>query len=229
MADDCELGDFNNVCRLFPLPQVVLFPHAVMPLHIFEPRYRQMTEDALADGDKLITMVQLRGEATGAGLGVPPVEPVGCLGRILQHRRLSDGRFNFLLLGLKRVRLTREIPSERLYRLAAAEVMEDQESELPDDRRRTELLSSFREVARQERKLDSDLSSLLDMALPLGMLTDLVAHALGIPAEVKQGLLAETRVVHRADSLLEILGQVLSGTRGWDEHGRPFPPPFSAN
>ena len=57
MDGDHDLRDFSNVCRLFPLPKVVLFPHAVLPLHIFEPRYRQMTEDALA-GNKLVTIVQ---------------------------------------------------------------------------------------------------------------------------------------------------------------------------
>src|SRR3954468_19038803 len=60
MDGDYDLRDFANVCRLFPLPRVVLFPHAVLPLHIFEPRYRQMTGDALA-GDKLVTIVQWRG------------------------------------------------------------------------------------------------------------------------------------------------------------------------
>src|SRR3954463_13716392 len=102
-----ELRDFSGVCRLFPLPGVVLFPHAVIPLHIFEPRYRQMTEDAL-DDDKLVTIVQLipPGTIYSGALGTPPVDAVGCLGRIIRHERLSDGRFNLLLLGRKRVRLT---------------------------------------------------------------------------------------------------------------------------
>src|SRR3954471_24650376 len=122
MADPHELDDFDKVCRLFPLPHVVFFPHAVLPLHIFEPRYRQMTEDALAAGDKLITIVQLRGDQPGPGFGEPAVAAIACLGKILQHQRLPDGRFNFLLLGLARVKLTREVPSEKLYRLAEAEV-----------------------------------------------------------------------------------------------------------
>ena len=58
MDNDLELRDFANVTRLFPLPNLVMFPHVVLPLHMFEPRYRQMTEDALA-GDRLITMVQI--------------------------------------------------------------------------------------------------------------------------------------------------------------------------
>jgi hypothetical protein len=65
MDFNSELCDFSNRCRLFPLPDVVLFPHALLPLHIFEPRYRQMTEDALAS-DRLVTMVQTRPGAKGA-------------------------------------------------------------------------------------------------------------------------------------------------------------------
>ena len=64
MDNDLDLRDFANVTRLFPLPNLVMFPHVVLPLHIFEPRYRQMTEDALA-GDRLITMVQITPPARG--------------------------------------------------------------------------------------------------------------------------------------------------------------------
>src|SRR5438309_4872697 len=113
--DDHDLKDFGSVCRLFPLPGVVLFPHAVLPLHIFEPRYRQMTEDALAT-DRLITIVQIRPPGEWKSPEEPSLEEFGCLGRIFKHERLPDGRFNFLLLGHKRVRLTREVPSAKLYR-----------------------------------------------------------------------------------------------------------------
>src|SRR5258706_7226628 len=95
---DDDLRHFANVCRLFRWPKVVLFRHAVLPLHIFEPRYRQMTEDALA-GDQLLTIVQWR-EPYPLKAGVEPaLEEIACLGRILQHVRLPDGRFNILLLG----------------------------------------------------------------------------------------------------------------------------------
>ena len=71
MDFDYDLREFGGVCRLFPLPDLVCFPHALLPLHIFEPRYRQMTEDALA-GDQFITMVQIRPAAEGS----PWAEPV---------------------------------------------------------------------------------------------------------------------------------------------------------
>src|SRR4051794_6251247 len=144
MGDD-DLRDFGHVCRLFPLPGVVLFPHAVLPLHIFEPRYRQMTEDALA-GDRLVTMVQLRLHGVSSPKSPPAIEEVGCLGRILQHERLPDGRYNFLLLGCKRVRLRRELSSGKLYRIAEAEILEDHPSERGEGSGRPELIRHFRAV-----------------------------------------------------------------------------------
>src|SRR3954447_23286620 len=98
---DDDVREFDGTCRLFPLPGVVLFPHAILPLHVFEPRYRQMTEDALS-GDKLVTIVRLRPAGATLSeppdtLGSPPIERVACVGRILQHERLPDGRFGLLL------------------------------------------------------------------------------------------------------------------------------------
>ena len=114
LDNDLDQRDFANVTRLFPLPNLVIFPHVVLPLHIFEPRYRQMTEDALA-GDRLITIVQISPPARGEHWTEPvPLESVGCLGRIIRHERLADGRFNILLLGRKRVRLRREITTAKL-------------------------------------------------------------------------------------------------------------------
>lgn len=229
MADDGDLRSFRNPCRLFPLPGLVFFPHAILPLHIFEPRYRQMTEDALAEGDRLITMVLPRADVPETLEGAPALEEIACLGRVFQHQRLPDGRFNLLLLGLKRVRLTREIPTEKLYRLAEAETLEDVELGPPEgDHRRNDLHNLFREVVTRTGVNDPKLVALLETSLPLGPLTDLIAYTLGLTVEIKQRLLAETRVLHRADALLEILGRILA------QHPRAtqapiFPPPFSSN
>ena len=228
MDDQFDLRDFSNICRLFPLREVVLFPHAVLPLHIFEPRYRQMTEDALAD-DKLVTMVQLRPHGPGKVLGSPAIAEVACLGQILHHERLPNGRFNFLLLGRKRVRLIREIPSNKLYRLAEAEVLVDREDELPEEPCRGELIALFRRVFQREREIDPDLGALLETALPLSVLTDIIAHALGLPSEIKQDLLAETDVTRRVSHLRKILEQVADQSPRSVHEPRPFPPPFSIN
>src|SRR5262245_9662343 len=104
---------------LFPLPDTVLFPTARLPLHIFEPRYRQMTEDALA-GDGLIGTVLVQ---SGADMSEeqPPIYGVGCAGAIQQSRRLADGRFLIELEGRFRFQILREVePQTTPYRIAIA-------------------------------------------------------------------------------------------------------------
>jgi uncharacterized protein len=225
MDFDSELHDFSNQCRLFPLPDVLLFPHALLPLHIFEPRYRQMTEDALA-GDRLVTMVQIRPAPEGSPWLEPvPIMEVGCVGKIVQYERLSDGRFNFLLLGCKRVRFKREIPSGKLYRIAEAEIMEDEEPGETNKPARGELVELFRLAFEKRHRLDEDLESLLKSAVPLGVLTDIITHALGLPSAAKHELLAEPKV----DRRVKLLGALLRRIIGDGEMARAFPPNFSAN
>ncbi len=230
MDDDFDLRGFTNVCRLFPLPNGVLFPHSVLPLHIFEPRYRQMTEDAVKS-DKLVTLARYRPTNEDAPAGEPPpLESVACLGQIVQHEKLPDGRFNFLLLGRKRVRLKREIPSGKLYRIAEVEILEDSYGDEPEEPRRSEFCTLFRTVFELKQAQDVDLGGLLDSQLPLGPLTDIAAHAMGLPPELAQLLLAEPEVNRRLDALLEILRRVRSSEeRKAGRAARPFPPPFSSN
>ncbi|CAN5867732.1 LON peptidase substrate-binding domain-containing protein [soil metagenome] len=225
MDPDHDLRDFDNVCRLFPLPNVVLLPHVILPLHIFEPRYRQMTEDALAS-DRLITIVQIRPDADWKSDAEPAIEQVACLGKILDCERLLDGRFNFLLVGRKRVRLRRELPKTKLYRQAEVEILEDETPEEPLDVLRSELIARFRDLNSVLPELDPEMARLLDSDLALGPLTDILGHSLGLPANLKQSFLAEPRVDQRARSLVKILGQILGPG---DLPQRPFPPPFSPN
>jgi Lon protease-like protein len=231
-----DLRDFANVCRLFPLPRVVLFPHAVLPIHIFEPRYRQMTEDALAD-NKLLTIVQwrvphlLKSLPLPTATGVEPaLEEIACLGRILQHERLADGRFNLLLLGRKRVRLGSEIQGHgKLYRIAEAEILEDEVNDLPQEPRAHEIIRLFRQVFDRQGATDFDLGNLLGSGMPLGPLTDLVAHALGLPPAIKQQLLGERCVDRRAEQIATILRRAASPESSGADELPAFPPPFSEN
>ena len=229
MDDDLDLRHFANVCRLFPLPGVVMFPHAVLPLHIFEPRYRQMTRDAL-NGDKLVTVVQLLPKPDASDPDPPPLETVGCLGRIIRHEALPDGRFNFLLLGRKRVRLRRELATDTMYRMAEVEVLDDLDEPSPAGPVRDEFRALFRRAFEGPLGLDPDLAKVIDSDLPLGVLTDIVAHALGLPAEIKQALLDEPRVARRVDGLREVFRRLLGASEGGEAPAaRPFPPPFSPN
>jgi uncharacterized protein len=226
MDDDDDLKDFGNISRLFPLPGVVLFPHAVLPLHIFESRYRQMTEDALAS-DRLITIVQIRPPGEWKSPSEPALEEVGCLGRIFKHERLPDGRFNFLLVGRKRVRLTHEIASGKLYRMSEVRVIEEILPDQPEDHQREELIATFRGIF--QGGLDPDLDALFETELPLSVLTDIIAQATGLPSSVKQAFLAEPRVARRAKDLLGLLRQMKEASPSTGEGPTPFPPPFSLN
>jgi Lon protease-like protein len=225
MNIDNELCDFSGICRLFPLPNVVLFPHVILPLHIFEPRYRQMAQDAL-DGDRLVTMVQACPLDQGHPWAEPvPIVDVACVGKIVKYDELPDGRYNILLLGCKRVRLGGEVESSRLYRLAEGVLLEDEAREEAADERRRELIELFFEVLQASHRIDPDLSRLLRSEISLGILSDIIAHALDVPASVKQGLLDETRVDRRVDALVSLLHGII----GRGPQPRRFPPPFSLN
>ena len=100
---------------LFPLPNVVLFPGVFLPLHIFESRYRAMTEDALS-GDRMIGMALLKPGFEAEYEGRPPIYPVGCVGLVTHAERLADGRFNLMLQGVERFRV-REEDDSRVYRM----------------------------------------------------------------------------------------------------------------
>src|SRR5579864_5212244 len=125
MSDEqSPLAGFDGTARLFPLPNVVLYPHVMQPLHIFEPRYRQMTADALA-GNHMIAMVLLEPGWETSYEGAPPIHDVACLGKIVADNRLDDGRFNILLRGLCRIRIDHEMPQATPYRQARVELLED--------------------------------------------------------------------------------------------------------
>jgi Lon protease-like protein len=109
---------------IFPLPDVTLFPRTLLPLHIFEARYRAMVADALAR-DRKICMVRLRPGYEASYTGKPDVYPVGGVGEIVSCERLANGRFDLALRGESRVRLLQERPSDTLYRLVVVERIED--------------------------------------------------------------------------------------------------------
>ena len=108
-----------EIIRIFPLAEVVLFPETLLPLHVFEPRYRKMLADAL-EGERLIGMTLIR---EGNAAGSPPVYPIGCVGSIVQHERLADGRSLIVLRGGVRFRIKREIDTDEPYRLVEAQAM----------------------------------------------------------------------------------------------------------
>ncbi len=115
--------DFSKPVPLFPLANCALLPHATIPLHVFEPRYQAMTADAL-DTTGLVAMATFKGDDWKLNYeGNPPVHDHVCVGLILRHDRLADGRYNILLQGVCRARVRDELPSDP-YRVALLEPTE---------------------------------------------------------------------------------------------------------
>lgn len=227
---DFDAGTFCGVARLFPLPNLVLYPHVMQPLHIFEERYREMLEDALAD-DRLIAMATLEPGWEDEYDSRPPIAEYACLGKVVAHHRLEDGRYNVLLLGVGRVRIVRELDPLRSFRQAKVELVEDcYDFPSADDAEQLQqtLVSAFRKHLPCACQLPEQLEDLLSRHLPLGLLTDLAAYALPLDLAIKQQLLAEERVSLRAETLLAQIERGLAGKPAAAlEPG--FPPPFSVN
>lgn len=173
---------------IFPLPGVFLFPAQLLPLHVFEPRYRQLVEDCL-DGPGRIVLGTIVGEGTPA-----PIMPVAGLGEIVRHEKLADGRFHLWLLGLARVRIE-EVPSDRLYRQVRC-LPFDEVPVPPDEGRRLRTLLRAATQSRIEQQLP------LPETTPTGMLADLLLQTLEAPQQVVEQIFAETSVAERARKAL---------------------------
>jgi Lon protease-like protein len=226
--DQHALASFPGTARLFPLPNLVLFPHVVQPLHVFEPRYRQMTADALA-GDRLIALVLLKPGWEEEYDARPAVHPVACLGRVVAEQILSDGRYNLLLRGLSRARLLGEVTDPKPYRTARAELLSDGPLPTLDEAKRLRRELADRVLPRfAAGPAREQLRELFRGELPLGALCDILGFALPLPVEHKQALLEQLDVCRRAERLLTLLDALVSSPAAVDPD-RKFPPDFSAN
>jgi len=183
---------------LFPLPRTVLLPGELLPLHVFEERYRAMVREAVV-GHRVIGVVAVAPGHEGEHLGAPPLQEVGCVGFVAQHRELDDGRFLIWLVGLEVFRIDQELDSSTPYRLARVTYLtgRDSASELAGIQPlRTELRSLLPGL------VDSDEEARRSMAEQLGDVTDtqlvaLASHVLELPFERKQLLLETSSVADR--------------------------------
>jgi Lon protease-like protein len=223
-----ERLEIPGLLPVFPLPNVVLFPHLGMPLHIFEPRYKAMVADALAS-DRLIAMALLEPGDREDAFGRPRIYDTVCVGRITVEEQLDDGRFNLILHGLTRAVITEEPDVDTAYRQIRVESFVD--TYPPDplfdrDTRRRELLREFRaHFPRHEG--DSVFHQLEDADLPFGVLCDILTSASLLAPTTRQELLAELDVDLRGDLLLARLQAIRATSRSASDRG--FPPPFSLN
>ena len=194
----------RRMVPLFPLPNVVLFPRAILPLHIFEERYKVMTADAL-EGDRQIAMALLRPGWEKNYYGQAEIEPVVCIGTILSHERLPDGKYNFLLQGQTRARISREIKRQPGgYRVAEVVPIEEtkvMEIDLDDQRQRLkEILEEPGLV--QGSGLIRQFRQMLTSPLPTADIADLIAFNLLEDVNLKQSLLAQPDVRRRVERVV---------------------------
>ena len=194
---------------IFPLPDQTFFPRTLLPLHIFEGRYRAMVTDCLAR-DRRLAIVSLEPGYESRYEGRPPVKPVAGAGRIVRCERLPTGRFNILLRGECRVRIERELPADTLYRIALAQPLTEVGTEGPgvsalSNAVKERCLEILAAVGRGRSEMRQSLDS---MSSP-GELCDQVASAMLPSAAVRQALLEELNVERRLRRLSVALDNLL--------------------
>ncbi|MCY2976819.1 MAG: LON peptidase substrate-binding domain-containing protein [Planctomycetota bacterium] len=232
--------------RLFPLPNFVLFPHVIRGLHIFEPRYCDMLQEAL-DSDKLITMATLSHGWELSYLESPSLYPMVCVGKIIRHQRTEDGRHNILLQGFARGIITEEIEETALFRRAEIQVIDcvlsSQYSAAIPKSLSVSLAQIFLCISKYFPAVP--LASLLQQQAPsidsISSFSYLLASMLPLALDAQLALLAETCPIKRISMierwLEKVTGEPLVGDVSsipmWggeaDKDGRDYPPNFSLN
>ncbi|WP_437991966.1 LON peptidase substrate-binding domain-containing protein [Sorangium sp. So ce145] len=187
---------------LFPLPQTVLFPGALLPLHIFEPRYRALVRDALGT-HRILSVVLITDPRALDAHGHPAIAQVAGAGEIIDHAELPGGRYNIMLRGRARVRLA-ERPFVPPYRTAAATVLEDEPGEVPAQDHAA-LISTAASFAALVRDRDSNFEFRLPRDAATSLVADLCAHHLILDARERQAVLETLDVVARVRRVTEAL------------------------
>jgi Lon protease-like protein len=171
---DVSLAATLRRVPLFPLPNAVLFPHALLPLHIFEERYRVMTRDILT-GARFLA-IGLIAPGSSDEDEVPAVLPIAGVGEVVMAHELPDGRFNLVVRGRARVQIDQELVSDRPYRLVSA-------TELPDFR-----VANPAEIVDADQTLRALIGRLADAIPDGGELLRQVIAAQETPAELVDGV-----------------------------------------
>jgi Lon protease-like protein len=207
MASEQVVVDFSKPIALFPLNACVLLPHTSVPLHIFEPRYRAMTRQAL-DSNGLIAMATFAGDDWRRDYeGNPPIRQTVCVGYIVRHQRLDDGRYTLLLHGLARAEVEQEIePDEEGYRLARLRPLPDDdlmEIDLTDQRHELDRLINDPCLGRLS--VVSAVRQWATSELPTPVLADLALLNICSDVETRYKALRETDPSLRVDMLIREL------------------------
>ena len=204
---------------IFPLPGTVFFPNTLLPLHVFEPRYRRMIE-RLPETAAYLGVTLLQGDWHSRYDGSPDFAGVMGMGEVVHCEKDAEGRYNILLRGVARVRCLEEVPSGDLYRTIRAEVL-GETSEPGDEMalRRTlvTLRHFFATILSRVPGVDiEEASRLFDPKVAPGLVVDSITSALPVPPAQKQALLEELRPALRGEQLSAVLAEMVA---------RDFPEP----
>ncbi|MBI4391572.1 MAG: LON peptidase substrate-binding domain-containing protein [candidate division NC10 bacterium] len=199
------------ILPLFPLPDTVFFPHTLLPLHVFEPRYREMVADCLA-GERRMAVVRLLPGWEQDYDGRPPIHTLAGAGEVVQAERLPDGRYNILLQGFARVLIEEEQPPARAYRVARCRPLEDRlppegmEALAPGlEAVKSAYLRLLKEVGRSDERL---VRLVTDAPTPAALL-DRVASVVVVESAGSQQILETLEVARRLDLVAAAVSQAL--------------------
>ena len=195
---------------IFPLPNVVFFPRTVLPLHIFEPRYKQMVADAL-EGNRQIGMALLQPGWESRQDESPEVFNTGGMGLITQYKHLEEGRYNILLSGRHCYRIM-EFIRETPYRVARVRLLQEvMPSSQEMNEISTELVRDFRQLneAKTQLELEPDVIEKLDFPI----LVNSICSSLNLSVYDQQQLLEMNSLKARATTILGIVRRQLSRNR----------------
>jgi Lon protease-like protein len=201
-AERRKLDEALAELPVFPLAQVILYPRALLPLHIFEPRYRTMLKDCL-ETHRAMAIAFVPDPTQVDDVGNPKIARVAGVGFIVEHQDLPDGRSNILLHGQARVRLD-ELPFVPPYRRARGSVIHDAGGPVPAEDR-TSLLAAATAFASEVHKRDSNFSFRLPANLEPSVMADLCAHHLIVDGATRQRVLEELDATERVRLVLREL------------------------
>lgn len=192
---------------LFPLPGMVFLPYTLLPLHVFEPRYRSLVADAVAGSGVLAVPQMLSSEQERAG--PPPVSAVVGVGRIVRHQTMPDGRSNIVLAGIGRARIRREIAADSSYRIALATPLAAPRPDVGLARPR--LQAALASLAQREPAVARPVRSLLERNVETPALCAAVAHMLLRDPAERQAFLELDAEAAQVEQLLVALSTVSAG------------------
>ncbi len=209
MQSHVQCASPSGIVPIFPLPQIVFFPRTILPLHVFEPRYKEMVREA-SEGEGLIAVALLRPGWEDDYAGSPAFHDVGTIGRIEDLEPLPDGRFNLRLVGLQRAVFS-EIVQDVPYR--RARVVPLNESEV--DERNARILSGKLDLLASHGCLLRELTEheghtvVLDERIPFETAVNGACANLPVDPAMRQSLLEEDDLYRRFQRTSEILNEVL--------------------